>query len=76
MENSYIESFNGKLRDECLDENWSDSLSQARIIIEERQTNYNKNRPHSSLGNLSPEEFLARADADRRVMGTPITRRF
>ena len=76
MENSYIESFNGKLRDECLNENWFDSLSQARTIIEERQMNYNKNRPHSSLGNLSPEESLARVDADRRVTGTPITRRF
>lgn len=50
-ENAYIESFNGKFRDECLNEHWFISMAQARRI------EYNTERPHSSLGNLAPEEF-------------------
>ncbi len=57
-ENAFIESFNGKLRDECLNENWFISLEDARRTIEEWRLDYNKNRPHSSLGGLSPEEFV------------------
>ena len=57
MQNGYIESFNGKLRDECLNENWFTSLQQARSIIEAWRIDYNTVRPHSSLGNLTPEEF-------------------
>jgi len=60
VENSYIESFNGKFRDECLSENWFDGLVSARLAIEEWRQDYNKNRPHSSLDNLAPEQFLAR----------------
>ena len=60
VENCYIESFNGKFRDECLSENWFDGLVSARLIIEEWRLDYNKNRPHSSLDNLAPEQFLAR----------------
>lgn len=61
VENCYIESFNGKFRDECLSENWFDGLASARLSIEEWRLDYNKNRPHSSLGNLAPEQFVARA---------------
>lgn len=57
-ENAFIESFNGKIRDECLNENWFNSLEDARRTIEEWRNDYNKNRPHSSLGGLSPEEFV------------------
>ncbi|BAK99160.1 putative transposase orfB for insertion sequence element [Oscillibacter valericigenes Sjm18-20] len=56
-QNGYIESFNGKLRDECLNQNWFSSLSEAKSIIEEWRLEYNKLRPHSSLGNLTPEEY-------------------
>lgn len=56
-ENAYIESFNGKFRDECLNEHWFISMEQARRIIEEWRIEYNTERPHSSLGNLTPEEF-------------------
>lgn len=56
-ENAFVESFNGKFRDECLNENWFLSLDQARRIIEDWRVDYNTARPHSSLKNLTPEEF-------------------
>jgi putative transposase len=57
VQNAYIESFNGRLRDECLNEHWFQSLSHARSVVEEWRIDYNQHRPHSSLGYLSPEEF-------------------
>jgi putative transposase len=63
VENAYIESFNGKFRDECLNEHWFVSLRDAQEKIERWRMDYNRNRPHSSLGNLSPEEFLRRHQA-------------
>jgi len=62
-ENAYIESFNGKFRDECLNENWFVSLKDAQEKIEAWRRDYNRNRPHSSLGNLTPEEFIAKSNA-------------
>lgn len=59
-ENAFIESFNGRFRDECLNENWFTSLKDAQEKIETWRRDYNSNRPHSSLGNLSPEEFMRR----------------
>ncbi len=58
VENAYIESFNGRFRDECLNENWFITLDHARQIIEEWRIDYNEVRPHSSLDNLTPEEFI------------------
>jgi putative transposase len=58
-ENAYIESFNGKFRDECLNEHWFVTMAQARRIIEAWRVEYNTERPHSSLGDLTPEEFAA-----------------
>lgn len=58
MQNAYIESFNGKLRDECLNENWFSSLEEARQIIERWRDDYNYIRPHTSLKGLSPKQFL------------------
>jgi putative transposase len=57
VQNAYIESFNGRLRDECLNEHWFLSLAHARSIIEEWRCDYNQRRPHSALGNLTPLEF-------------------
>jgi len=67
VENGYIESFNGKLRDECLNENWFITLSEARQVIEDWRQQYNGARPHSSLGNLTPEEF---ANKDKAMLQT------
>ena len=57
VENCFIESFNGRFRDECLSEHWFETLEEARQLIETWRIDYNSVRPHSSLGNLAPEEF-------------------
>ncbi len=59
MDNAMIESFNGSFRDECLNVNWFFSIEDVREKIEPWRQDYNENRPHSSLGNISPEEFGA-----------------
>ena len=59
VENAYIESFNGKLRDECLNENWFVGLDDAKAKIAAYRTDYNEVRPHSSLDNRTPKEFTA-----------------
>jgi len=61
IQNAFIESFNGKMRDECLNEHWFRTLSEARQTIEAWRRDYNEVRPHSSLGNRTPQEFTARA---------------
>ena len=57
VENAYAESFNGRLRDECLNTNWFMNLKQARNIIEDWRKDYNEVRPHSSLKNMTPMEY-------------------
>ena len=57
VENAFAESFIGRLRDECLNENWFISLKHARDIIETWRLDYNKARPHTSLGGLTPMEY-------------------
>jgi len=56
-ENAYVESFHGRLRDECLNVSWFWNLFDARRKISAWQREYNSERPHSSLGYLTPEEF-------------------
>jgi putative transposase len=60
MQNGFVESFNGRLRDECLNEHLFSTLASARRIIEAWRTDYNTVRPHSSLGGLAPAEFTNR----------------
>jgi putative transposase len=60
MQNGYIESFNGKFRDECLNEHWFQTLPQARSEIAIWRQDYNEVRPHSSLGRIPPAEFAQR----------------
>jgi putative transposase len=62
MQNGYVESFNGKLRDECLNENWFVSLADTRRVVETFRREYNEVRPHSALGNLTPAEYVARTE--------------
>lgn len=57
VQNAFIESFNGKMRDECLNEHWFMSLGEARQTIEAWRRDYNEVRPHTSLGNRTPQEF-------------------
>jgi putative transposase len=57
VENAFIESFNGRLRDECLNQHWFLSLGDAQRTIESWRRSYNQARPHSGLGGLTPAEF-------------------
>lgn len=57
-QNAFVESFNGKFRDECLNEEWFIDINDARIKIGKWRNEYNEERPHSSLGDLSPYEFI------------------
>ena len=57
MQNGYIESFNGKFRDECLNEQWFETLHQARAAIAIWRQDYNEVRPHSSVGRIPPARF-------------------
>lgn len=59
VENAYIESFNGRLRDECLNQHWFVSLPEAQITIEAWRQEYNTGRPHSALAGRTPAEFTA-----------------
>ena len=56
-DNAFIESFNGKFRAECLNEHWFMSLDEAQRVFDLWREDYNRHRPHSSLGNRSPIEF-------------------
>ena len=58
QDNAYIESFNGKFRDECLNEHWFLTLQVAQQKIETWRKQYNRQRPHSSLSGLTPYEFI------------------
>ncbi len=57
MQNGYIESFNGKFRDECLNEHWFQTIAQARAEIASWRQDYNEVRPHSSIGRMPPAKF-------------------
>ena len=71
VENAYIESFNGRFRDECLNEHWFLTLEHARRIVEKWRIDYNNERPHSSLGYLTPEEFI-RQETEKFSTGMPV----
>ena len=60
-DNAYIESFNSRFRQECLNQHWFMSLDDAQTKIEEWKRDYNENRPHSSLRNKTPMEFALEA---------------
>jgi putative transposase len=69
VDNCYIESFNGRFRDECLNEHWFLSIQHARSVIEAWRIEYNTERPHSSLDDLTPEEFR-HAHASAEAIGS------
>jgi len=63
VDNAFVESFNGKFRDECLNENWFQDLEDPRTKIDAWRHDYNDVRPHSALGNRTPTEFATQAGA-------------
>jgi len=64
VQNCYVESFNGRFRDECLNEHWFTSMEDARVIIAAWRKDYNEVREHGSLGGMTPHEY-------RRAMESP-----
>jgi putative transposase len=72
VQNAFIESFNGKFRDECLSQSWYTSLDDARQIIEAWRMDYNTVRPHSSLGYQTPAEYADTIAARPASPPTPV----
>jgi putative transposase len=68
IENAYAESFNGKFRDECLNEHWFVSLADAQTTIEAWRIDYNGVRPHSSLNGATPDQFARTTEGARRLL--------
>lgn len=71
IENAYIESFNGRLREECLNDQLFLSLEDAQRKLEAWRIDYNEARPHSSLGNRTPQEFV-QMQSENRAAEEPI----
>ena len=67
MQNAFVESFNGSFRDELLNETLFTSLAEARATITAWMEDYNRNRPHSSLGNLTPREFAMKSRLETKA---------
>jgi putative transposase len=59
-DNAFIEAFNARFRKECLNEHWFLSLEDAQEKVESWRKDYNEERPHSSIGNITPWEFASR----------------
>lgn len=72
MQNGFVESLNGRFRDECLNEHLFRSLPAARWLIEEWRIDYNARRPHTSLGGLTPNEFATQSMGDHIVNGVQL----
>ena len=70
MQNGFVESFNGRLRDECLNEHLFNSYAHARKLIGDWRNDYNQTRPHSSLGWMTPIEFTNRSNMDHNMNRT------
>lgn len=58
VQSAFIESFNGKFRDECLNEHWFLTLQEAQLVIEAWRREYNEERAHRAMGNLTSMEFI------------------
>lgn len=67
-QNAYVESFNGRFRDECLNEHWFTSLGHAQVVIETWRREYNEERPKKSLGGLTPAVYARKLTAERSIV--------
>ena len=68
-DNAFIETFNGTLRDECLNLHWFDNLAQAAALIEAWRRDYNESRPHTALNNLPPAEYATQSGRRNDITG-------
>jgi putative transposase len=71
VQNAFVESFNGRMRDECLNQHWTRDVTEARTVIEAFRQDFNEVRPHSSLGQRTPSEFARTAEWRDVVRSTP-----
>ena len=69
-DNAHIETFNGSLRDECLNLHWFETIAEARRIIEAWRRDYNESRPHMALGNRTPQEYALRISPSPLAQGS------
>ncbi|MBJ6127848.1 transposase [Microvirga sp. BT325] len=69
-DNSFVEAFNGKVRAECIDQNWFLSLADARLKCEAFRHEYDCEKPHSSIGHKTPVEFMKSIGAPSQPMGS------
>ena len=67
-QNAYIESFNGRFRDECLNEHWFTSLAHAQVVIEAWRREYNDERPKKGLGGLTPAGYAQKLTMERSTV--------
>ena len=67
VENAFIESFNGRFRDECLSQTWFTDLDDAQAAMTACVRDYNESRPHTSLGGLAPREYVAQLLAEEAL---------
>jgi putative transposase len=67
-QNGKCESFNGRLRDECLNLEWFDSLKEAQVVIEAWRDHYNQERPHSALNYLAPRQFIQQWQQEQSIL--------
>lgn len=70
MQNEFVESFNGRFREECLNAQVFQNLTHARWLIERFRQKYSQERPHGSLGGIAPEEFERRNNREENLLRT------
>ncbi|WP_281399907.1 IS3 family transposase [Microvirga zambiensis] len=69
-DDAHIETFNGSLRDECLNLHWFETIAEAKRIIEAWRRDYNESRPHMALGNRTPQEYAVRISPSPQMQGS------
>jgi putative transposase len=67
MQNAFVESFNGRFRDECLNDTLFSTLTEARSAITSWKEDYNHHRPHSALGNMPPAELAIKSTLEKQA---------
>ena len=67
MQNAFVEGFNGRFRDECLNDTLFSTLAEARSAITSWKEDYSHHRPHSALGNRTPAEFAMKSTLERQA---------
>ncbi len=68
-QNAFVESFNGRFRDQCLNDTLFSTLVEARSTITAWKEDYNRHRPHSALGNITPAEFALKSELEKQAAG-------